>query len=124
MQNTYDTYLTALNQANSGTSHTQPATQAGLATVKDNLSASMYAKAAAVTQATPFSCTAQYVASGYTTSLYSSNNTQTVVSLVISNGSGVQISGMKVTVDMPSFKVAAVKLSELDGDVELLLRLM
>lgn len=107
-QTTYDNYLIALNKANSDTSNTQPVAQVGLATVKDDLSADLYAKAAAVTRATPFSCTAQYVTDKYTASLASSNKTNAVVAIVISNGNGLTTSGMSASVDLASLKITAV----------------
>lgn len=108
VQKTYDDYLTAVNNANSASSHTQPVAQVGLAAVKDNLSADLYAKAAAVTQATPFSCTAQYVTDKYTASLSSSDSANAVVAVSISNGGGLYTDGMKVTVDLTSLKITSV----------------
>ena len=108
VQKTYDDYLTALNNANNDTNNTQPVAQVGLAAVKDNLSSDLYAKAAAVTQATPFSCTAQYVADKYTATLSSNNTTRAVVALSISNGGGTSTSGMSATVDLTSLKITSV----------------
>ena len=107
-QKTYDDYLAALNQANSDAKNTQPVAQVGLVAVKDNLSADLYAKAAAVTQATPFSCTAQYVTDKYTVSLSSVEKTNAVVALSISNGSGTSTNGMTANVDLTSLKIVSV----------------
>ncbi|HEX4774732.1 MAG TPA: hypothetical protein VH234_04415 [Candidatus Saccharimonadales bacterium] len=82
--------------------------QVGLSAVKDNLSSDLYAKAAAVTQATPFSCTAQFVADKYTASLSSSNKTSAVVAVSISNGGGQSTDGMKTTVDLTTLKITSV----------------
>lgn len=117
VQETYDGYLAALNRANNGYGSTYqtgssagsaPVAQVGLEAIKNNLSYDVYAKAAAVTQATPFSCTQQYVADKYTASLASSDQTSAIVAVSISNGSGLQTNGMKVTVDLASFKITAV----------------
>lgn len=108
VQKTYDDYLVALNQANNNKSNTQPVAQVGLAAVKSNLSSDLYAKAAAVTQATPFSCTAQYVTDKYTASLSSSDKTNAVVAVSISNGSGLSTQGMTATVDLASLIITSV----------------
>lgn len=107
VQKTYDDYLAALNQANGGD---KPAAQAGLDAVKDKLSSELYAKAASVTAATPFSCTAQYVTDKYTASLASSDKTTAKVALAISNSSDGQssTSGMTATVDLTSLKITDV----------------
>jgi|GEM_PF-1646700 len=107
-QKTYADYLEALTAANSDPSRTQPVAQVGLAAVKANLSAELYTKAAAVTQATPFSCTAQYVADKYTASLKSSDQKSAVVAMSISNGGGQATTGMSVTVDLTSLKISSV----------------
>jgi flagellar basal body-associated protein FliL len=108
VQKTYDDYLTALNSANSDTSHAQPVAQVGLAAVRNNISSDLYAKAAAVTQATPFSCTAQFVTDKYTASLSSSGNTSAVVAVSISNGGGLHTDGMTATVDLATLKITSV----------------
>lgn len=108
-QKTYDDYLAALYQANKNVSaNSKPVAQVGLAAVKNNLSSDLYAKAAAVTQATPFSCTAQYVTDKYTASLSSSDKTNAVVAISISNGSGLHTDGMTATVDMATLKITSV----------------
>lgn len=108
VQKAYDDYLTTLNQANSSSTHTQPVAQTALASVKDRMSSALYAKAAAVTQATPFSCTAQYVADAYTATLSSNDSVKAVVAVSISNGSGLHTDGMKVTVDLTSLQITDV----------------
>jgi hypothetical protein len=107
-QKTYDDYLTALNKANKDTSNAQPVAHVGLAAVKDNLSSDLYTKAAAATQATPFSCTAQYVTDKYTASLSSSDKTSAVVAVSISNGGGLHTDGMIAIVDLTSLKLTSV----------------
>jgi len=107
-QKTYDDYLSAVKQANSDKSNTQPVAQVGLMAVKDNLSADLYNKAAAVTQATPFSCTAQYVSDKYTATLKSADGANAVVSVSISNGGGLHTDGMSVVVDLTSLKITSV----------------
>jgi hypothetical protein len=107
-QTAYDNYLAAVNRANADPANRQPVAQVGLGAVKDGLSADLYAKAAAVTQATPFSCTAQFVADKYTASLASSDDASALVAVSISNGSGLTTSGMRVTVDLSSLKITAV----------------
>ncbi len=107
-QSTYDNYLIAVNKANNDSGNTQPVAQVGLVAVKNNLSTDLYAKAAAVTQATPFSCTAQYVAYKYTASLASSDKTSALVTVSISNGSGLSTNGMSVNVNLNSLKITAV----------------
>ncbi len=108
VQKTYDDYLTALNQANNDTSNTQPVAQVGLTAIKNNLAADLYAKAAAVTQATPFSCTAQFATDKYTASLSSSDKTSAVIAVSISNGDGQNTDGMTATVDLSSLTITAV----------------
>jgi hypothetical protein len=108
VQKTYDDYLAALNQANSDTSNTKPVAQVGLSVVKANLAPDLYAKAAAVTQATPFSCTAQFVTDKYTASLSSSDKTSAVVAVSISNGGGQNSNGMTASVDLTSLKITSV----------------
>jgi ABC-type Na+ efflux pump permease subunit len=109
VQKTYDDYLIALNQANSNASNTQPVAQVGLTAVKSDLSTDLYTRAAAVTQATPFSCTQQYVTNKYTASLQSSDKSSAVVAVSISNGSGTSTTGMTATVDLTTLKITSVK---------------
>jgi len=108
VQKTYDDYLAALKKANSDPSNTQPVAQVGLEVVKDSLAADLYKKAAAVTQATPFSCTAQYVTDKYTASLVSSNKANAVVAVSISNGGGFHGDAITATVDLTSLKITSV----------------
>lgn len=107
-QKTYDDYLAAVNAANNASTHRQPVAQVGLAAVKDSLTPGLYTQAAAVTQATPFSCTAQYVADKYVTSLLSSDGANAIVAVSISNGSALHTDGMRVTVDLATLKITSV----------------
>jgi hypothetical protein len=108
VQTTYDDFLAAIN--NAGTNNTQPLGQVGLAAVKDNLSADMYAKAAASHNAGDFSCAAQFVPNKYTASLASSDKTSAAVAVTISNSTdnSTTTSGMNVNVDLASLKITSV----------------
>jgi len=108
VQTTYDSYLTELNKANSDTTNKRPVAQVALSAIKNNLTPELYAKAAAVTQATPFSCTQQYVASAYSATLKSNTKTTASVALTIDNGSGANTSGMTALVNLVSLKITAV----------------
>jgi hypothetical protein len=107
-QATYDNFLAALNKANSDSTNTKSVAQVGLAAIKDHISADLYAQASAVTQATPFTCTAQYVTDKYTATLKSTDPTSAVVAISISNGDGSSTSGMAATVDLTSLKITSV----------------
>lgn len=111
VQTTYDDYLAALDKANNDSTNTQPVAQVGLTAVKANLSPELYTKAAAVTQATPFSCTAQYVTDKYTASPASNTDTSATVAVSISNGDGLSTKGMTVVVDLTSLMITAVNCS-------------
>jgi hypothetical protein len=68
----------------------------------------VYSKAAAVTQATPFSCTSQYVADKYSASLASGDKSEATIAVSISNGASLSTAGMTVTVDLNSLKITNV----------------
>lgn len=108
VQTTYNDYLAAIN--NAGTSNTQPLGLVGLAAVKGSLTNAFYARAAASQNGSSFSCAAQFLPSGYTASLTSSNSTSATIALTISNSANgsTTTSGMTVNVDLPSLKITSV----------------
>ncbi len=107
-QKTYDDFLAAIN--NAGSSNTQPLGLVGLTAVKDNLSTDFYTKATASHNGGDFSCAAQFVPDKYTAVLDSSDKTNAVVALTISNSAdgSATTSGMKATVDLASLKIISV----------------
>lgn len=108
VQTTYNDYLAAIK--NAGTNNTQPLGLVGLAAVQSSLTSSFYTQAAASQNGSSFSCAAQFLPSGYTASLASSNSTSATVAVTISNNANgsTTTSGMTVNVDLPSLKITSV----------------
>jgi hypothetical protein len=108
VQSTYATYLDKVNNAPSD--NTQPLGLYGLSYVQPDLTPSFYSQAANSRNGSDFSCAAQFVPSGYTASLGSSNNTITTVNVTISNSSdgSINTSGMVVNVNLASLKITSV----------------
>jgi Tfp pilus assembly protein PilV len=107
-QKTYNDFLAAIH--NAGTDNTQPLGIVGLNAVKDNLTSGFYTKAAASHNGGDFSCAAQFVPNKYTASLASSDKTNAIVALTISNSDDglTTTSGMQATVDLASLKITSV----------------